>query len=944
MAPSFIAMLLSADKRAPLARTASSSTESSTGTLPHLSRTTTRTSGLQFGLPLGTYQHHPLNQPPALAPSSNQWNDRQKVHEFFHPTSTSYDNKNDDNTYCADTKKAGQTNPKAIDVRTFVLHTKDESHEASTTSLTSSEDHEQSDDGGKNVRGPGRLQSALDDLLVRQQEEDDSGYPTSLRRRYDSFDNMADVQIDDDDGDDYASLYSTPARSRTNSEDFYGPGLLEFLSQRHLPVGLHRQVSKADLKIDDDMRAPTEERICESLIDEQYMERPEMGSSHVRNELLSNTFKPVSALENHVAARNSFDTKEEISQTPATSKEDNTTLKKPFNTVELTPTALQTEITNTDVVPLKDHPLYQKYFQMLKVGLPMPVVKHKMQSDNVDPTILDMDPTTPPPRSCIALVQEDEEEATFQAQLKEYEANHGKYVQMVQVGLPVAVVEHKMRMDGVDVSWLQGPPTRPKVIVITEDDRVAHRQKYHKYFQMLRMGLPRGAVEQKMRMAGIDPMELHGPCLARTIPSNEPPKVLKRKNSIRKKLHWEGKKHRTRRDSLWGRDSMDTTALESVEISHESRVLLEKLFVKDLTEKRTKGCSTMALEPLRTTKKKAIVQLLEMKKAQNIAITLARVKLSFSELTHELLAMNATVLSSSQLCSLLDMWPDRNEMEAINAFQGDVETLGTAEQFLREVGRIPRFQEKLKCLVFMQEFPSRKQELMESLEVVIRGLFQVCSSTELRQVFMYILQIGNLLNVGGDDEHQKMAAFSLNSLVKFSQTKAFVGGITFLQYVVQSIDRDVPHLAHFDQEIDLIGKCSKVAYASLALEKRALEKGLQLLVCEAEALESTTIHEDLLLTYKDTIAAFITEVKTGVASVQGRFDALGAAKAQFLEYFEEEETEEELDVLLTHIANFTTEFGREHSKYHEKIKQEKEAARRRTLSISAVEDVIKEQA
>lgn len=65
----------------------------------------------------------------------------------------------------------------------------------------------------------------------------------------------------------------------------------------------------------------------------------------------------------------------------------------------------------------------------------------------------------------------------------------------------------------------------------------------------------------------------------------------------------------------------------------------------------------------------------------------------------------------------------------------------------------------------------------------------MCESHALRQLFIYILQIGNFLNFGTEGvQTTSVGGFSLNSLVKLSQTKAFVGGITFLHYVVQSIE------------------------------------------------------------------------------------------------------------------------------------------------------------
>ena len=42
--------------------------------------------------------------------------------------------------------------------------------------------------------------------------------------------------------------------------------------------------------------------------------------------------------------------------------------------------------------PLKDDPTYAKYFKMLKVGLPIGAVKNACTRDNVDPSVMDLDP------------------------------------------------------------------------------------------------------------------------------------------------------------------------------------------------------------------------------------------------------------------------------------------------------------------------------------------------------------------------------------------------------------------------------------------------------------------------------------------------------------------------------------------------------------------------
>ncbi|CAI5736734.1 unnamed protein product [Hyaloperonospora brassicae] len=1014
MAPSFLSMLMthnSTETRGTRSSTRAAATDTDVR-LPHLlqGRSFRRTDGVQFGLPV--FQHVAVGPTllEAAAPATD-WDNRQKVQDFFRHTGSHTDkaldtgyrdtDTNHSHSYSRNTTDSGAVtaDEKAIDMQSYVFRSTSDCRKSCATSSTSSEDTTQQDDVRGAIASRGRLHSDLEDLLTRQEVDeaehcDDREHEEQIllrreeerRRRYDSFDILADVRLEDEESDilmdDLDSVSSVdlvdvvPARSRTNSEDFYGGELLDMLSERHMPVGIARHASVADMLANRASRTSNgdldaEEKWMQSGPEANVVKLPETAASLARSENLASdrnkALAEMLALSTGKPGQVSVDDKTTLEAVPVKqatlpsvvdggalgaskvdplgamlAKRSGSSLPAQDNAQDerggvVHPVAATLkqrqqapaaeavapsdgDSTEMDGPPLKDHPAYQKYFKMLAVGLPSAVVKHKMQSESVDPAILDMDPSRPLPKAVSGPVLDEKAEMAYQAQLKEYESKHGKYSQMVKVGLPAAVVEHKMRMDGVDPSWLHGPPKRPEPkaaaaeLEVTEEMRAAHRQKYHKYFQMLRMGLPRGAVEQKMRMAGLDPASLNGPRQAAT-PAARPKESLKRKNSIRKKLHWEGKKHRPRRDSLWGGDSMEETK-EQVQISEESRAILEKLFVKDLTESKKPDVSTNS-DGAVALKKKAMVQLIDMKKSQNIAITLARVKLTFPELKREILAMNPNVLSSSQVHSLMDMWPDRQEMEAIKAFEGDLATLGTAEQFLVEVRSVPRFHEKLACLVYKQEFSSRSHELRESLDLVTRGVDQVCSSAELRQLFIYILQIGNLLNFGGDTKQQGVNAFSLSSLVKFSQTKAFVGGTTFLQYVVQSIERDVPHLAQFYTDIDLILKCSNVAYASLASERNGLELGLQKVLREAESA-----NKEGMTAYTDALICFYQAAKAELSMLQGQLDKLDAAKARFLEYFEEEDTEEELDVLLSHIANFTSEYRREHSKYLANVKKD----------------------
>lgn len=53
------------------------------------------------------------------------------------------------------------------------------------------------------------------------------------------------------------------------------------------------------------------------------------------------------------------------------------------------PVEQKTEETNGNLIKISESSLYRKYFKMLKVGIPAPAVKIKMNSEGLDPNLLD---------------------------------------------------------------------------------------------------------------------------------------------------------------------------------------------------------------------------------------------------------------------------------------------------------------------------------------------------------------------------------------------------------------------------------------------------------------------------------------------------------------------------------------------------------------------------
>lgn len=88
---------------------------------------------------------------------------------------------------------------------------------------------------------------------------------------------------------------------------------------------------------------------------------------------------------------------------------------------------------------------YEKYFKMLKMGMPLPVVQHAMTRDGLDPSVMDGDHNLPEPQA---------------VPLKEDPA-YSKYFKMLKLGLPMGAVKNAMERDGIDPSVMDGDHNAP---------------------------------------------------------------------------------------------------------------------------------------------------------------------------------------------------------------------------------------------------------------------------------------------------------------------------------------------------------------------------------------------------------------------------------------------------------------------------------------------------
>ena len=108
-----------------------------------------------------------------------------------------------------------------------------------------------------------------------------------------------------------------------------------------------------------------------------------------------------------------------------------------------------------DDPPLGEDPLYAKYFKMLQMGLPIGAVKNALQRDGLDPSIMDLDAT----KSLSSQVKAEKEVEDSDPPLGE-DPKYAKYFKMLKMNLPIGAVKNALQRDELDPSIMDLDATK----------------------------------------------------------------------------------------------------------------------------------------------------------------------------------------------------------------------------------------------------------------------------------------------------------------------------------------------------------------------------------------------------------------------------------------------------------------------------------------------------
>lgn len=179
------------------------------------------------------------------------------------------------------------------------------------------------------------------------------------------------------------------------------------------------------------------------------------------------------------------------------------------------------------------------------------------------------------------------------------------------------------------------------------------------------------------------------------------------------------------------------------------------------------------------------IQIIDPKKAQNLAILLKALNVTTEEVCDALKEGNELPFELVQ--SLIKMAPTTEEELKLRLYNGDPSHLGHAERFLKVMVDIPFAFKRMESLCFMSSLQEDVRTLKESFETLEIACTELRNSRLFLKLLEAVLKTGNRMNVG--TFRGGAQAFKLDTLLKLSDVKGTDGKTTLLHFVVQEIIR-----------------------------------------------------------------------------------------------------------------------------------------------------------
>lgn len=227
-----------------------------------------------------------------------------------------------------------------------------------------------------------------------------------------------------------------------------------------------------------------------------------------------------------------------------------------------------------------------------------------------------------------------------------------------------------------------------------------------------------------------------------------------------------------------------------------------------------------------TMKKKDVIEILSHKKAYNISILIAHLKLSPGDLRQVLLRMTSERLDTSHIKQLLLYAPDTDEVYRFEEFRQDPSKLSEPDRFVLQMLSVPEYKTRLQCLLFKCSLPEKTEELRSAYDCICKASMELKTSKKLAKILEFVLAMGNYLN-NSQPKSNKTTGFKINFLTELGTTKTVDGKSTFLHILVKSLCQHFPEVLDFSKDLTMVPVAAKVNQSTLTSDINYLHSTIQ---------------------------------------------------------------------------------------------------------------------
>jgi len=347
------------------------------------------------------------------------------------------------------------------------------------------------------------------------------------------------------------------------------------------------------------------------------------------------------------------------------------------------------------------------------------------------------------------------------------------------------------------------------------------------YNRMLKMGVPKESVRHKMIMENVDE-QVVSTVLKEKISSKNVKGVPLPKKSNLVSLHWTPLEEDKFNNSIWNfstKKRKRSTIGFMPESQDMSR--LEELFQKK-NNSRITSIKVSSDDDQHSSHTKIMAKIIDIARAQNVAISLKAFReFSFDELIDIIRNLDASnKIQGERVQFMKDFLPTQKEEQAIFAFTGSESQLQPVEIFFRKLSSVPRATAKVAIIQAMANFNQLVEDVLERFNLLYNVCTQIINSEKLQLILEAILTIGNIMNQG--TQTGDAVGFKFESLLKLTDTKSVDGSLTVLDYIVATfIEKRQRIVLDLMSDFPDCQVASRIAITDIVSDVASLGKGLK---------------------------------------------------------------------------------------------------------------------